>query len=1128
MLETGPFPYLTIDSVTLTKNKVKVRAFLTTQQEGYEPFWLNEDVFSSFVKIYFVLIDRKMIDQHHRPRPLINPSTLQSPSNRARAVLLRNRSGPLPDLASWDTIITNNYPHKIITLKDAVEAYENNIVVTPTLDMNSNNLSDIFFDIEIDNFSYEITPDLRGMEKMELVAFTHLDLVNLTEEYNLNLDPTVKAELIQTGGNMTYDLLLDKNEQGKLFTPRTRRILTLQDGTPYTGEYHKHTTQNPGPGGYIGFMAGAENHPNMANMPRLKTTYVPNNKIVARYFIDDSEFNSGYFGGPIRNMLEDEGSFGAGIYPNYELFTANKISMADENAMLRAETADVINEFYQNPDNTPGAKIVADTKSWITIPAEADLKSYYGIKFSLDFRSLVKSNSRYGSFIDLVRQNGPVVVDGEEVTEETLLSLTRISSMKVHRRRVSNSPRSNNPMGTADYDRYSNEDPDRFLVQSEDIKTDDVFRKTLLNASNPPRRRRRNASLLSRLGIITVESITSPGSPDKVADISEIPLAVDPNDPASTFKRTFLVRDYELFEKINFGYYTYIVEITLEDRIKNFLIEKIARFEKLMSDYKLFLADASKIYTGGKRYFGADTRRFIEPIEREDSIDLEKGNYIYESGKFTDNFKNNLSPASYDAKTKTLVGMFDSLSRLVFQTDSRVEEIEQNIIPIKGGNLEEAQLFEKNCQELLNLYYTFLRRDNTQQIGSLPRNSVDYIYETKAKNSSDRQPQTVTVSQDLKTIVKSFIDGELMVSYGLDGSDDSAQTILAGIEQTRRLQEELIETVQGLGETLQSLRVDNNIQQIPTQTQETPRAPGPNIATQLESGMPLVDTGTPTLQEIIPKEFMTAAKGLTRSLMKSVDFISLSQVDKIRSSMFINQIQQTDPSKTEMELEKGIPDIAVSSTSTGLSLGIPNIGTGISKILPTNTVKTKSGDLQSGLIPESIEKSMINLDVKISGAKILDKQNLAIQKEKMKIMQDPRIEKAAQLAKSITTTAAANGATSAKPQELFLAKVRNVEISGMTSTTTKKKRNVLSKKTSMSKISEAVKSIKEVVEVSVSKSTEKEKTVQVNDVAFVETKKVNTISSNTVQSTGPATSENSRRRSRRSTRRVSTTTRGRY
>ena len=1126
MLETGPFPYLTIDSVTLTKNKVKVRAFLTTQQEGYEPFWLNEDIFSSFVKIYFVLLDPNKKDDILYQRPKITPAILQSPQNRAKAILSRAR-GSRPDLASWDTIVTKNYPHKIITLKDAVEAYENNIVVTPTLDMNSNNLSDIFFDIEIDNFSYEITPDLRGMEKVELVAFTHLDLVSLAEEYNLNLDSTVKAELIQTGGNMTYDLLLDKNEQGKLFTPRTRRILTLQDGTPYTGEYHKHTAQNPGSGGYIGFMAGAENHPNMANMPRLKTTYVPNNKVVARYFIDDSEFNSGYFGGPIRNMLEDEGSFGAGIYPNYELFTANKISMADENAMLRSETSDVINKFYQNPDNTPGAKIIADTKSWITIPRGEDLKSYYGVKFSLDFRSLVKSNSRYGSFIDLVRQNGPVIVGGEEVTEETLLSLTRISSMKVHRRRMSNSPRSNNPMGTADYDRYSNDEPDRFLIQSEDLKTDDEFRKTLLNASNPPKRRRRNASILSRLGMARVESITRPGMPDKIADISEIPLAVDPNDPASTFKRTFLVRDYELFEKINFGYYTYIVEITLEDRIKNFLIEKIARFEKLMSQYKIFLADASKIYTGGKRYFGADTRRFMEPIEREDSIDLEKGNYIYESGKFTDNFKNNLSPASYDEKTRILVGMFDSLSRLVFQTDSRVEEIEQNIIPIKGGNLEEAQLFEKNCQELLNLYYTFLRRDNTQQIGSLPRNSVDYVYETKAKNSSDRQPQTVTVSQDLKTIVKSFVDGELMVSYGLDGSPDSAQTILEGVARAQRLQEELIETTQGLGGTLRSLRTDNNIQQIPTQSQETPRDQGRTAATQLERASSLIDTGTPTLQRIIPKEFMTAAKGLTRSLIKLDDFMALSQAEKIKSNMFINQIQQTDPSRTDMEIKRREPDISVSSTSTGLSLGLPNIGTGIPKILPTNAIKTKSGDLQSGLIPESIEKSMINLDTKTTGAKMLDKQSLAIQKEKMKITQDPRVEKATQLAKNITATAAATGPTSAEPQELFLAKARNVEISGRSTTSTRKRRNVPNKKISISKVSEAVKSIKEVVEVSISKSSEKEKTVQVNDVAFVETKEVLTLSPNNTQSSRPTTG-NSSRRTRRSSSRVSTTTRGGY
>ena len=1128
MLETGPFPYLTIDNVTLTKDKVKVRAFLTTQQEGYEPFWLNENMFSNFVKIYFVLLDPNKKDNVFSSRPKITPATLQSPQNRAMAVLHKNNRGPRPDATAWDTLITKSYPSKIITLREAIESYDNNVVVTPTLDMNSNNLSDIFFNIEIDNFKYEITPGLKTLDKMELVAFTHLDLAGLSEEYNLNLDSVVKRELLQTGGNMTYDLLLDKDDSGNLFTPKARRILTLQDGTPYTGEYHKHTTQRPGPDGYIGFMAGPENHPNMASMPRLKTTYVPNNKIVARYFIDDSEFNSGYFGAPTRNMLEDEGTFGAGTYPNYELFTANKISMADENAMLRAQASEVMNKFYQNPDNTPGAKIIADTKSWITIPREADLKSHYGIKFSLDFRSLVKSNSRYGVFIDLVRQNGPVIVAGEEVTEETLLSLTRISTIKVHRRRVSNSPRSNNPMGTADYDRYSNDEPDRLLIQSEDVKTDEEFRKTLLNASNPPKRTRRNSNILSRLGMARIESKTNSAAADKIADISEIPLAVDPNDPASTFKRTFLVRDYELFEKINFGYYTYIVEITLEDRIKNFLIEKIAKFEKLMSQYKLFLSDASRIYTGGKRYFGADTRKFIEPIEREDSTALEKGNYIYESGRFTDNFKNNLSPASYDANTKRLIGMFDGLSKLVLQADSRIEEIEQNIIPIKGGNLEEAQSFEKNCQELLNLYYTFLRRDNVQQIGTLPRNSVDYVYETKAKNSSDRQPQLVTVKHDLNLITKSFVDGTVMVSYGLDGSPDSTSSILERIAETRSMQEDLIRTVQGLAGTLESLRPDNNIQTIPTQQEEEIRNRNLISFFQGESGANMSDSGVPSLVEIIPKEFVTTTGALTRSIMSAQNFMSLQQEDKIKSSMFVTQMQQTDPSKTKMEIEKGVPDIAISSTATGLSVGLPIIGVGIPKTQPTNAVKSKAGDLKSGLVPESIEKSMINLDVKTTGTKLLDKQKDSVEKERAIIMSDPRISKAVQLAKETTSTADSKGASTASPQNIFLEKKRTVEVTKLPPSSTAKKRAPNPKKQRTGQVAAAIKAVKEVVEITISKSTKEEKVVQVNDVAYVETKKVANLAKATKAIPLPTKPVSSRAGSTRVSSRASTTIKGKY
>ena len=1106
MLETGPLPYLTIDSITLTKNKVSVRAFLTTQQKDYEPFWLNENIFSQFIKIYFVLIDRKNIDQHHVPRPLIEPSTLQSPTNRAQLVLSKSRSEHVPDIVYWDTLLTYNYPSKVITLTEAIESYENNIVVTPTLDMNSNNISDIFFEVEIDNFSYEITPDLLGLQKLELVAFTHLDVAKLSEEYNLNLDEQVKQELIGTGGNMTYDSLLEKGDDGKLFPPRTRRILTLQDGTPYAGEYHRHTTSNPGPDGYVGFMAGPENHPNMANMPRLKVLQVPNNKIVARYFLDDSEFNSGYYGAPTSNILEDDGGLSLGTYPNYESFTTSKMSLSDENSILRTETSEVLRRFYEKPTNTAGAKIVADTATWITIPEQPDLKSHHNVKFSLDFRALIRANSKYGAFIDLIKENGPLVIEDQTITEETFLSLTRIASLKVYRRRVSNSPRSNNPVGTPDWDRFDNDEPDRFLIHSEDVPTDNNFRKTLLSAVNPPARRRANASLLSRLGIPSIQRtpINILGSSNIIADIGEVPALVDPNNELARHRRTFLVKDYELFEKINFGYYTYIVEIVIEDKIKNFLIEKIARFENLLSKYKLFLQDASRIYIGGNRYFGADERSFIEPIERRPAPELETGNYIYESKKYTDNFKNNLSPASYDENTRKLISIFDSMSRLVFKTNSRTEVLEQNIIPNKGGNLEEGQLFEKSCQELLNLYYSFLRRDNVQQIGSLPSNSVDYIFQTAAKDSSAREPLMVTVKQNLRMVVKSFVDGEVMVSYGLDGSQDSTQQILDGIERTRQAQMDLIERVGRVSESLQQVERDP-VRALPEERTRSIRSPGPTPAEQIDVTLSTRYQARPDAEFIIPKEFLTADKGITETLIKAENFLSLPEEDKVRTNVFINQMQRTDPSRSNMEMSSREPDIPAMAQSSGISIGIPKLGSGIAKLKETNFVKTKAGDLQSGLISESIEKAIIELDTKPTGKSSLEKQQFLSKKESTAILQDPRALKASKIAADISS----NKKYLDPAEDLLLSKSRAVNITGLDLQTQKKrKRRSKQKLTERTRVDKAIESIKEVIEVSVGKSLTEESTVQVNDVAFVETKKLERLRTPNNQNAGTGQTRN--------------------
>ena len=1087
MLETGPLPYLTIDSVTLTKNKVSVRAFLTTQQKGFEPFWLNENIFSQFIKIYFVLIDRKNVDQYQVPRPLITAATLQSPANRAQLVLSKARTENVPDIISWDTIITSNYPSKIISLTEAIESYENNVVVTPTLDMNSNNTSDIFFEVDIDNFSYEITPDLLGLQKLELVAFTHLDLAKLSEEFNLNLDDQVKQELIGTGGNMTYDSLLERGNDGKLFPPRVREILAMQDGTPYVGEYHRHTTTNPGPGGYIGFMGGPEGHPNMPAMPRLKVIKVPNNKIIARYFLDDSEFNSGYYGAPTSNILEDDGGLNLGTYPNYEPFTTSRMSLADENSILRAKTSEVLRKFYENPTNTPGAKIVSDAASWITIPEQSNLKPHHSIKFSLDFRSLIRSNSKYGVFIDLINQNGPISFEGQVVTEETLLSLTRIASIKVYRRRVSNSPRSNNPVGTPDWDKFDNDEIDRLLIQSADVETDNSFRKTLLSAANPPKRIRANASLLSRLGIPNIQRIDLPGSSNIIADIGEVPVLVDPNTDSAKYKRTFLVKDYELFQKINFGYYTYIVEVTIEDKIKNFILEKIARFENLLSRYKTFLQDASRIYIGKNRYFGADERSFLEPIERTPESQLESGNYIYESKRYTDNFKNNLSPSAHDENTRELIEMFDSMSRLVFNTLSRTPELEQSIIPNRGGNLEEGQLFEKNCQEILGLYYSFLRRDHVQQIGSLPPNSADYIFETEVKNTSAREPLMTTVKQNLRMVVKSFVDGSLMVSYGLDGSQDSAQQILDGIARTRQAQLDL-EANSGAFRNPGPSQTEQLEPGLSTSRSLPFQNPGPSQAEQLERGLA---TGR-NLQDpnpgiIVPKEFLVAGKGITESLIKAENFLSLPEEDKIKTNLFVNQVQRTDPSRSNMEMNTRNTDVPAMAQSSGISIGVPKLGSGIPKLKETNFVKTKAGDLQSGLVSQTIEKSMINLDTSVTGKSIIDNQKLTAEEETKNIVQDPRTLKASQIAVEISS-----GKKFSPPSEdLLLSRARTITTTGIDlSSGNRRKKRPKQKLTTRTRVDKAIESIREVVEVSVGKPPVEEDTVQVNDVAFVEAKKL--------------------------------------
>ena len=137
----------------------------------------------------------------------------------------------------------------------------------------------------------------------------------------------------------------------------------------------------------------------------------------------------------------------------------------------------------------------------------------------------------------------------------------------------------------------------------------------------------------------------------------------------------------------------------------------------------------------------------------------------------------------------------------------------------------------------------------------------------------------------------------------------------------------------------------------------------------------------------------------------------------------------------------------------------------------------------------------------------METQQFLSKKESTAILQDPRALKASKIAADISS----NKKYLDPAEDLLLSKSRSVNITGLDLQTQKKKsRRSKQKLTERTRVDKAIESIKEVIEVSVGKPLTEESTVQVNDVAFVETKKLERLRTPNNQNAATAQTRNRR------------------
>ena len=112
--------------------------------------------------------------------------------------------------------------------------------------------------------------------RLDIYAFSQVDILAIQEQFNIN-EPEFLASL---GSSIIIENCLVKDKLNQYNTnlkvAETRKAYFTENDVLYQGKVHYHGAANPGPGGYIGWMAGLRDGP-MGT--KLSVRDIPNNKV---------------------------------------------------------------------------------------------------------------------------------------------------------------------------------------------------------------------------------------------------------------------------------------------------------------------------------------------------------------------------------------------------------------------------------------------------------------------------------------------------------------------------------------------------------------------------------------------------------------------------------------------------------------------------------------------------------------------------------------------------------------------------------------------------------------------------------------------------------------------------------
>ena len=471
-------------------------------------------------------------------------------------------------------------------------------VINGTAFTNTDPGDDTFFEVvlDCDDGWLQIDQTSQSEQHRNIVSFCQLDVKALSEEYGLqNFIGTLK----EYGGPMHYEKLLELSpfvgESGRSSVerlwsvPETVDYFEDQQGNPHDGIAHYHSDEEGkrGPNGYVGWMSGPPGT-DMQGRKLLSRRQIPNTKIVSKIHVGRQ---LGFDGNPISDANRFSGypdalsTQGSDVPSPY-----GDLSFGDNiMSVLKSEVGMGMLEIQASGENLNPLNTIAGAKmKKLVLKKESGSRSNFidaascwisttlakhATLFSINKEHILKSNSQYGYLLDYHREKlDPDAATERRMLENSTLSQrmsysilkgcikeTKVYTMKVYRRRLTNLPLSNNELGTPDYVAYNEERSPEILINFSDSND--------FPAGNP--------DSLEKAELVEVFS-----------------------DFYSTRGISCLYRldDFDLYQNATQGRYKYTIELTLVDGVKKYLKDSYNRYFQAMKRFESFVKEAEKPY----------------------------------------------------------------------------------------------------------------------------------------------------------------------------------------------------------------------------------------------------------------------------------------------------------------------------------------------------------------------------------------------------------------------------------------------------------------------------------------------------------------------------------------------------